>query len=229
MAMMLNLALLALFLTLAQAPVKSVAPLSMLPAPRFRRHRCLRRRRQRAAALDCRRRHLQRSRRRQACCVSARRVRRCHTGSRPASTASIRIVLQPATFADSVVVTADRGAYAASERSQRNRDHVRGVGQQRRRRARRCAAADAGLFALPPGVITNRESDNARRDAARRVGIGREPHDGAGRRRAAQRSVRQLGLLEPGAAWRRSIASKSCAVAPAISTAPTRSAASFNC
>ena len=61
----------------------------------------------------------------------------------------------------------------------------------------RCAAHHAGLHAVPPLVLARRQSDDAGRDAARRVGLGREPHAGARRRRAAQRSVRQLGLLEP--------------------------------
>ena len=87
--------------------------------------------------------------------------------------------------------------HAPAERGERDGALVGGADQQRRRRAGRRAATDAGLHPVSPVVVAHRESDDARRHAARRLGVGRQPHARAGRRRAAERSVRQLGVLEP--------------------------------
>ena len=59
-----------------------------------------------------------------------------------------------------------------------------------------------GLQPVPPLVVARRQPHHAGRHAARRVGLRRQPHARPRRRRAAERSVRQLGLLEPHAAGR---------------------------
>ena len=63
--------------------------------------------------------------------------------------------------------------------------------------ARRRAAQHAGLQPLPPLVLARREPHDAGRHAARCVRLRRQPHPRRRRRLGAQRSVRQLGLLEP--------------------------------
>ena len=94
------------------------------------------------------------------------------------------------------------------------------------RGGRRCAAADPDVQPVPaheqPGVA----SDGAGRVAARHRPERRQPHARAARRRAVQRPVRRLGVLDPRAAGRcRSHRSRRRRRAPA-STATTRWAAS---
>ncbi len=87
---------------------------------------------------------------------------------------------------------------AVAERSEFDRGH-RGASSATWPRARsttRCAITP-GFTLFRRSVVARRQSDDARRDAARRVGIRLEPHAGALRRCAAERSVRQLGVLEP--------------------------------
>ena len=71
-----------------------------------------------------------------------------------------------------------------------------------RRRDRRCAAQHAGVQPVPPLVVAGREPDDAGRHAARCVRVGSQPDARRGRRLGAQRSVRQLGVLEPHSARR---------------------------
>ena len=72
-----------------------------------------------------------------------------------------------------------------------------------RRRRRRCAAADSDLQPVPPDQQPVVAPDRARRVAARHRPERGQPHPGDDRQRAVQRSVRRLGLLDPGAARER--------------------------
>ncbi len=76
-----------------------------------------------------------------------------------------------------------------------------GPAQRRGARTRRRAASgNAGIHPVSPFFLPHGQSDHAGRDDARPVGVGRVAHAGAGRRRAAERPVRRLGLLGPRAA-----------------------------
>ena len=114
---------------------------------------------------------------------------------------SITVVLRPA------ALTRDRHRHRRPPRAARRRyagrDDGRLVGrsaQLRRHHRRRCAALHARLHAVPAVLVPRRQPDDAGRHPARALGVRREPHAGARRRRAAQRPVRRLGLLEPRAA-----------------------------
>ena len=65
------------------------------------------------------------------------------------------------------------------------------------RRRRRCASEYPGVQSLPPLLVSRREPNHARCDAPRRFWLGREPDAGGRRRLGAQRSIWQLGVLEP--------------------------------
>ena len=111
--------------------------------------------------------------------------------------------LQPAT----VVRNRDRdrsahGTAAARRAGQRQRAdagrHPPLAGRRRRRRA----AADSDVQPVPPHQQPGVASDRAGRVAARHRPERRQPHAGAARRRAVQRSVRRLGVLDARAARR---------------------------
>src|SRR5688500_4207868 len=102
-------------------------------------------------------------------------------------------VTRPA-IEDSVRSTARHAAGARGRRPRHRSDRARrGAGAA----PRRPVARRPRLQPVPPHVVRRRESDDARGHASRAVGVGREPHAGGGRRRAAERRVRGLGLLGP--------------------------------
>ena len=124
------------------------------------------------------------------------------------------------TLAPGATTEVDRRALAGIGVGNRHRDRIahgtaaaRRAGQRHRaqagrhpplagRRGRRCAAADSDVQPVPaheqPGVA----SDRAGRVAARHRPERRQPHAGAARQRAVQRSVRRLGVLDARAARR---------------------------
>ena len=110
-------------------------------------------------------------------------------------------MLQPATLSETVTVTATAHRAAAGRRAgQRQRaDPGRHPALARRRRRRR-AAADSDVQPVPPHQQPVVASDRAGRVAARHRAERRQPHAGAARRRAVQRSVRRLGVLDARAA-----------------------------
>ena len=132
-----------------------------------------------------------------------RRLRRVDAAGRR-RTATIEVVLTPATLFETVTVTPTRTRAAARRRAgqrQRRRAgrHPAVAGRRRRRRA----AAGADLQPVPAHQQPVVASDGAGRVAARHRPERRQPHAGAARRRAVQRSVRRLGVLDARAARER--------------------------
>ena len=109
---------------------------------------------------------------------------------------------------------------------ERERRRARGDRSVAGRRRRRRAAADADLQPLPPDEQPVVASDDAGRVAARHRAERRQPHAGAARRRAVQRSVRRLGVLDARAARERWTGSRSWTARARASTATTPWAAS---
>ena len=121
----------------------------------------------------------------------------------------VDVVLAPAGVSETVTVTATRGEQrtgdlpaSVSVIGRAGDPAVAGGGRRRR------AAADSDLQPVPPHQQPVVASDGAGRVAARHRPERREPHAGAARRRAVQRSVRRLGLLDARAARQRSSASR---------------------
>ena len=132
-----------------------------------------------------------------------RRSRRSNGRCRRARTTEVDVVLSPA----SAVGNRHRdriadGTAAARRPGQRHRAQAGRHPPLAGRGGRRCAAADSDVQPVPaheqPGVA----SDRAGRVAARHRPERRQPHARAARRRAVQRSVRRLGVLDPRAAGR---------------------------
>ena len=127
---------------------------------------------------------------------------------------SLHVVLMPAAYTEAVVVTASRaegvttsGAAPVSVLASSDLALLPPAPLDDALKMR------ARLQPVPPHDVARRQSDDAGGRHARPVGLGREPRAGPRRRRAAERSVRRLGLLEPragggrrsrrGDAWRR--------------------------
>ena len=107
---------------------------------------------------------------------------------------SITVVLRPAALAETVTVTAGRRELRgvdtpAATTVVSSADLLRA----RRHHGRRCAALHAGLHVPPAVLVPRRQPDDAGRHAARPLGVRRQPHAGARRRRAAQRSRSAAG------------------------------------
>ena len=119
----------------------------------------------------------------------------------PADSRNVRVVLQPAPFFEAVNVTSSRTdvpkadptatmtVFSSSE-----------LLTSARADARRCAQGRPRLHAVPPHLVARVESDRPGHHAARSRRHRREPVAGAGRRRAAERRVRRLGVLGQAAA-----------------------------
>ena len=90
-----------------------------------------------------------------------------------------------------------RRARERQRAQQRGNQTVPGCGSRRR------AAADADVQSVPPDEQPVVASDGAGRVAARDRSERRQPHARAARRRAVQRSVRRLGVLDARAARER--------------------------
>ena len=121
-----------------------------------------------------------------------------------APSSEVNVVLKIATLFETVTVTPTRSAKAAwrragqrQHRREGNDSSVAGRGR------RRCAAAGADLQPVPAKQQSVVASDRAGRVAARDRSERREPHPRARGRRAVQRSVRRLGLLDACAAGER--------------------------
>ncbi len=114
---------------------------------------------------------------------------------------SITVVLRPAALTETVTVTAGRRELRGVDTPAATTVVVVGrAAELGRHHRRRCAALHARLHAVPAVLVPRRQPDDAGRHPARALGVRRQPHAGARRRRAAQRPVRRLGLLEPPAA-----------------------------
>ena len=94
------------------------------------------------------------------------------------------IELQPVGITERVTVTADAPTRLAVEISATSLD-APAMRLSPAADARRSAALGPRLQPVPAHVVTRRQSDDAGRDAARHVGVGRQPHARARRRRAA--------------------------------------------
>ena len=129
-------------------------------------------------------------------------ARRSIAGSEPA--ASVEVVLAPAGVAETVTVTATRneqrtGDLPASVSVLGRQENPSIAGGGRRRRA----PADPDVQPVSEDEQPVVASDLPGRVAARHRPERCEPHARAARRRAVQRSVRRLGLLDAGAARER--------------------------
>ena len=138
-----------------------------------------------------------------------------------------RVVLQPATLAEQVTVTAGRrelrGVDAPAATSVVASADLLSVA---------ALEADDALRQTPGFTLFRRSSSRAANPTTQGVTLrglsasGAQPHAGARRRRAAERSVRRLGLLGPRAAGGDRADRGGARRHRAISTAPTPSAAS---
>ena len=109
--------------------------------------------------------------------VMAARVRVASEGFETATveisgTGPVQVVLRPVNFADSVVVTATRGAERLPSAASSTVLTSAELSNMAAGALDDALRSTPGFTLVPPLVVARRQSDDAGRDAARRVGVG---------------------------------------------------------